>query len=161
LRAQTKRDPTVPAKGVTQQEFCDRVNKNVEEKLRSVPRELAKRRGCKPLYLFDHAAFHECPLTLQRIAGIQPEQRVPHPAWGPDFNQPIEHAHGRFKSAMQRLMDERWWPRSMRACWKKCQQVWEEVNSAQVVSKDVARLPKLYDYVKHTSMGNWALKELS
>jgi hypothetical protein len=58
-------------------------------------------------------------------------------------------------------LDERWWPRSMRACWKKCQQVWEEVNSAQVVSKDVARLPKLYDYVKHTSMGNWALKELS
>lgn len=127
---------------------------SAEKILRLLPGYRRKRRLARLLYVFDHGAFHECPGTLQDIAGIQPDQRVPQPAWGPDFNQPAEHAHGRFKAAMQRLLDDLWWPQDMEECWAKCQEVWDEVNPAHTVSKDVFRLPKLYELVK-IAKGGW------
>lgn len=161
---QTKRNPEMLAKGETQLEFCDRMkdmDATVTEYLSTAPREGRNKTAPTALYVFDHGRFHECPATLEEVAGIRPEQRAPQPAWGPDFNQPAEHAHGRFKAAMQRQLNESWWPESMAQLWERCQQVWLEVNLPEVVAKDVARLRRLYHHVKNVSMGNWAPKAYS
>lgn len=155
---QTKKDNETLAQGVTQKEFCERMNDirlSGERALDNIPPARWKRRCRKMLFLFDNAAFHKCPQLLQDIADIKPDQRVPHPAWAPDFNQPIEHSHGRFKAEMKRQMDLGWWPNNMEECWEKCQQVWEQVNTEEMVAKDVARLPHLYEYVMNVSNGNW------
>jgi hypothetical protein len=44
---------------------------------------------------------------------------------------------------------------------KEAKRVWEEVNQAEIVNKDVARLQQLYRYVVQENTGDWAPANLS
>lgn len=162
---QAKRDPSNPAKGITQLEFCERARDMKGNTITSVKARLSPAEAAKVLkhlrFSFDNGAFHQCADLLMEIAGISPSQRAPLPPWGPDFNQPAEHGHGRFKSKMRELINGGWWPENMTECWAMCEKVWEEVNGEEVVSADVERLPALYEHVACVSKGDWAPPYLS
>lgn len=162
---QVKNNPGKAAKGMSQAEFCDNMKEMVTEigvRLHDkLPTEKARHVEETLLFSYDNAAFHECPQRLLEVAGIHPSQRAPLPPWAPDFNQPIEHAHGRFKQRMFAKVDEGWWPSNMDECWATCKDVWEEVNAGDVVGKNVDRLLDLYNHVAVESKGNWAPKALS
>jgi len=152
------------AGGVTQEEFSDKmkdIHKKVRKKVKKVHPDKALEILEKITFSFDNAAFHNCPQALATKAGIQPSQRVPLPAWAPDFQQPIEHAHGRFKTKMRKEVDRGYWPEDLDEFLKKCKKVWKEVNSSQVVSWNVERLEKLATYDHVESKGGWAPKSLS
>lgn len=161
---QTKKD-NAPAKSITQREFCDRALDIKDNAHAAVSTNLSPKQAELILqnmsYSFDNAAFHSCADLLESKAGISPAQRAPLPPWGPDFNQPVEHAHGRFKMRVRELVNGGWWPATMEEFWEVCQQVWEEVNGGSVVSADVERLPALYQHVANVSMGDWAPPHLS
>jgi hypothetical protein len=153
-----------PAQGVTQREFCDCMKEIRLEVERRVAQEFKPAKAKKILgvvtYSFDNAAFHQCPDLLEEIAGIQTSQRQDLPAWGPDFQQPIEHAHGRFKSAMRKEVAGGFMPRNLGEMEGKCKEVWKTVNSKKVVSANVRRLKELYEHVHEVSKGDWAIEDL-
>jgi len=162
---QSKKNPGAPAKGVTQVEFCDNmvyvVSDAIAKLLELLPPELVEIILQHLKFSYDYAAVHQCPGKLQEVAGIAPSQRAPLAPWGPDMQQPIEHAHGRFKSEMRKLLEGRWEPVNMEEVFAKCEEVWNRVNPVHVVNADVDRLTKLYDYVATVSKGGWAPKSLS
>jgi hypothetical protein len=86
---------------------------------------------------FDHHAVHECPKMLEEVAGINASQRLILPALSPDFQQPIEYAHGRFKQAMKKAVMENPGIESINDMQSIAGRLWENVNSKQVVAKEV------------------------
>jgi hypothetical protein len=112
-------------------------------------------------YSFDHAAVHEDHKLLREVAGISQKQRCPLAPWSPDFQQPIEHAHGRFKEKFRASLRDNHTKKEMNEFMKEAKRVWEEVNQAEIVNKDVERLPQLYRYVVQENTGDWAPANLS
>eukprot|EP00884_Botryococcus_braunii_P005684 jgi/Botrbrau1/15116/Bobra.0303s0009.1 len=118
-------------------------------------------------FAWDNAAIHKCPDLLATKAEITKDQRLQIPPHCCDLQQPIEHAHGRFKAKHLKLLRRRntkggqWWPKALPQLKKKCEELWEEANSESVVTNNVARLLKLYKYVHKKSKGNWAPKKYS
>jgi hypothetical protein len=162
---QAKKKPGAPSKEVTQVEFCDNmvyvVGDAMAKSLEQLPREQAEKILQQLRFSSDYAAVHQCADKLQEVAGIGPSQRAPLAPWGPDMQQPVEHAHGRFKSAMREMLEGKWKPEDMDEVFDTCQEVWEKVTPVHVVNADVDRLTKLYEYVATVSKGGWALKSLS
>lgn len=154
-----------PAKGVTQAEYWDCIRVIVAAipnllKEGFTPEQVA-RILANLSYSMDNAAVHKWPKDPGFQAPFQPEQRVAVPPWGPDIQQPIEHAHGRFKEAMKKKVRNGWWPKNVAHLLATCEEVWQTVNSKEVVSADVERLGDLYDYLAKESKGGWAPKCLS
>lgn len=109
----------------------------------------------------NHAAVHEDHKLLREVAGISRKQRCPLAPWSPDFQQPIEHAHGRFKEKFRASLRDNHTKKEMNEFMKEAKRVWEEVNQAEIVNKDVERLPQLYRYVVQENTGDWAPANLS
>lgn len=129
-------------------------------------RKLHPRMSCegvenKITYSFDHHKVHECPTQLHEIAGIRPSQRSPTPTGSPDFQQPVEHAHGRFKQAFKQAITKDPKLRSKERVQAFARELWFKVNPPEVVNKDVERLVGLYHYVRDVSLGGYAPKNLS
>ena len=152
-------------------EFADcmtLINKKTEEHVRQ---NFSQPKADKILKLlqfsFDNAAIHNCPRLLETHAGISPSQRVPIPPYCCDLQQPIEHAHGRFKMALRKELrrpdahGNTWWPTNLDELRSKCDEVWDRVNSRDVVSKDVERLKDLYKHLHVVSEGSWAPHDYS
>lgn len=118
-------------------------------------------------FSFDNAAIHNCPGLLESHAGISPSQRVPIPPYCCDLQQPIEHAHGRFKMALRKELrrpdahDNTWWPTNLAELRSKCEEIWDRVNPLHVVNKDVKRLRKLYKHLHVVTEGGWASHDYS
>jgi hypothetical protein len=156
---QAKGQPSRPAKAITKAEFTDVMKEVQEEAIAALkprhPRTSAVELQKKLAFSFDHHAVHECPKLLEEVAGIKASQRLTLPALSPDFQQPIEHAHGRFKQAMNKAILENPSIQSIKDMQSIVGRLWEKVNSKQVVAKDVGRLPKLYQFVLNTSDGGF------
>lgn len=144
------------------------IRRTAERKIRSsfkprVAEDMIK----KLVFSWDNAAVHKCPHLLAQVSGISQQQRVQIPPHCYDLQQPIEHAHGRFKSEMRKQLNQPnargqcWWPTNLPQLKRKCEECWEKVTKATVVSKNVERLPNLYAHVAKKSKGNWAPKHLS
>lgn len=139
-----------------------KIREKAEKRVGQVhPPDMASKIINNMTFSFDNAAFHNCPDALSTIAGIQPSQRLALPAWAPDFQQPIEHAHGRFKMMMRKEVDQGFWPEDLAAFLKKCKSIWKDANSSAVVSANVERLEALWTHVHLKSKGGWAPKKLS
>ena len=113
------------------------------------------------IYSFDHHRVHECPTRLHEIAGITPSQRSQVPPNSPDFQQPVEHAHGRFKQAFREAITKNPKLRSKENVQSFARELWFQVNPPEVVNKDVERLLGLYRHVRDVSLGGYAPKKLS
>lgn len=154
-----------PAMGITSREFCG-VMRRVSAAATIGAHELHPRLSCEScekrlLYSFDHHKVHENARKLAKIAGIKPSQRVIAPPNSPDFQQPVEHAHGRFKQAFREAITKHPELRSRDVVEEFARELWFKVNTPKVVNKDVARLVPLYQFVRDVSMGGYATKELS
>jgi hypothetical protein len=118
-------------------------------------------------FSWDNAAIHKCSDLLATKAEITEGQRLQIPPHCCDLQQPIEHAHGRFKARLLKLLRRRnkkggqWWPKALPQLKMQCEKIWEESNSESVVTSNVERLLKLYKYVHTKSKGNWAPKKYS
>ena len=113
-------------------------------------------------FSWDNAAIHKCSDLLATKAEITEDQRLQVPPHCCDLQQPIEHAHGRFKAKLLKLLRRgQWWPKTLPQLKMKCNMLWEETNSESVVTNNVERLLKLYKHVHKKSKGNWAPKKYS
>jgi hypothetical protein len=115
----------------------------------------------KICYSFDHCKVHECPELLESMASIKPSQRVKVPPISPDFQQPVEHAHGRFKEAFKLAITTNPGLRSKERVKEFATKLWFQVNPPEVVNKDVERLLGLYQFVNDKGKGGYAPKSLS
>ena len=151
--------------GITTPEFCG-VMRRVSAAATIGAHQLHPRLSCEScekrlLYSFDHHRVHDNPRKLAKIAGIKPSQRVITPPNSPDFQQPAEHAHGRFKQAFREAITRHPEMRRRGVVEEFAHKLWFEVNPPEVVNKDVERLIPLYQFVRDVSLGGYATKELS
>ena len=154
-----------PALAITSREFCG-VMKGVKEGAVSGQHKLHPRMSSGTVedsinYSFDHFAVHECSAKLHEIAGIAPSHRSPLPPNSPDFQHPVEHAHGRFKQAFLKAITKHPHLRSKERVQSFARELWFQVNPPEVVNKDVQRLEGLYSCVRDVSLGGYAPKKLS
>lgn len=76
-----------------------------------------------------------------------PFNRQMHPKYSPDFNQPVEHAHATVWKAFQNWLTQQTQPYSADGYQKAFTRVAKTVITAEIVAKDVQRLPDLYRVV--------------
>lgn len=155
---------------MTQAEFADCMTKIKEQAVKKVRANFSTSEATdlikRMTFSFDNAACHKCPNLLLTKAGISAEQRLPIPPHCCDVQQPIEHALGRFKTQLLKLLRRRkgssqgWWPEDVTQIKSTCTEIWEQVTTEAVVSPNVMRLLKLYDYIAKRSKGGWAAKRL-
>ena len=102
-------DGTRPAKSCGAYEFINvliRVHTTIvtkleEDGMQDIKAKFAQVGG--PKYVFDHVRYHETGAQLARLY-YNWFTRIDTPAWSPDFNKQVEHAHGTVKRAFKEHM---------------------------------------------------------
>lgn len=92
-------DGSRPAKTCGTYEFIhvmDRLATDIQARLDADPslEQFFKENGGVK-FMFDHVRYHDKAEAMLRARGM--EFRVPSPPWSPDFNRPVERAHGTVK----------------------------------------------------------------
>lgn len=96
-------------------------------------------------YVLDKPNIHKAA-DFNKI-GTGEHRRAPQPSHGPDFNNPVEHAHSILQEAFQERLTILTEPRSPEFYQRLLRQVFKEVVTKEVVLKDVLKLQELYEIV--------------
>jgi hypothetical protein len=98
-----------------------------------------------PFFVYDHVRYHDAAEQLMVASGFN--DRFPSPKWSPDFNRPVEHAHGVVKQVFKKRQEELPPGASMAAVKELIASIVNEHITADGVRKDVYGLPLLWRVV--------------
>lgn len=115
--------------------------------------------GQPAMYSFDNDRIHMNPETLASLQ-INYKNRFPLPPNSPDMHRVVEHCIGRLKTAFRKWMYAHPRSRTMREYRAALTHIFfkqASVASANVINKDVKKLPALFKEIR-AAKGNWPSK---
>jgi aspartyl/asparaginyl-tRNA synthetase len=86
--------------------------------------------------------------------GIDPALHFRIPAYSPEFNKVIEHAHARLKQAVQTALSKTSEAWSFPMIKEIVEQAFQEVNTPATIKKDVESLTATYNQIVHAKGGH-------
>lgn len=104
--------------------------------------------GFQPLLSYDNDSVHTSPLACLPEHGVfSGRDRLVLPARSPDLHRVIERSHGRLCKRFIKQLHYQSGVRTAAQYIKQLELLFFKHESAEVISKDVAKLPELYRVV--------------
>ena len=103
-----------------------------------------------PQFVFDHVRYHDSAARLMK-GKYAWFKRVETPSWSPDFNKPVEHAHGTVKKEFKTELRAVEGKMPMDTCRRLLVRLAEQHITVDSVGKDVQGLPLMWQVIAATT----------
>lgn len=110
----------------------------------------------RPIWSFDNDKIHQNRLALAFLK-INRNNRYPLPPNSPDMHRVVERCIGRLKAAFSTWLYDHPGKRTMRDYQNAFKELFFSTQTADVIDKDVRKLPTLYPYIIKAN-GGWPPK---
>jgi hypothetical protein len=119
-------------------------------------RAIMEARKMHPRFVFDNPYIHvgKKAMDFMHEKGIDPALHFRIPAYSPEFNKVIEHAHARLQPAIQMELSKNREAWSFQRVKDIVEQAFQEVNKPATIKKDVESLPATYKQILDAKGGH-------
>jgi hypothetical protein len=109
-----------------------------------------------PRFVYDNPYIHvgSKAQDFMREKDIDPALHFCIPAFSPEFNKVIEHAHARLKHRVETALSQPHAPWSFQMIRDIVEQAFQEVNTPATIKPDVESLPAMYDQILDAKGGH-------